>query len=62
MYHSCRYLFDHGSEQSGEYVIDEEIKEPEVEEDDTVVIKRPRWVAASISHLQTEEVEIGGSS
>lgn len=53
-----RFLFDNGSEQSGEYIIKEEVKEAEMEGEEALVIERPVWVASSIGELAKVEVNL----
>eukprot|EP00794_Sanderia_malayensis_P008011 gene8010-8870_t len=53
-----RFLFDNGCEQLGEFVIDEEVKEPEVEEDNQIVIKTSRWIAESTRSLDKVDTVI----
>merc|ERR1712141_491337 len=55
---SGRFLFDSGSEQSGEYIIKEEVKEAEMEGEEALVIERPVWVASSIGELAKVEVNL----
>lgn len=56
---SCfRFLFDNGSEQNGEYIIKEEIKEPEVEGEEALILKTPKWAASSIEKLQKVSVNL----
>lgn len=55
---NSRYLFDNGCEQNGEYIIKEEIKEAEVEGEEELLIKTPKWMASSINELQKTEIEL----
>eukprot|EP00112_Aurelia_sp_Birch-Aquarium-sp1_P007371 Seg1802.2 transcript_id=Seg1802.2/GoldUCD/mRNA.D3Y31 product="Radial spoke head 1" protein_id=Seg1802.2/GoldUCD/D3Y31 len=58
---SGRFLFDNGCEQLGDYEIKEEIKEPEIEGEEALVIKTPKWIADSITNLKKVEVELEDS-
>jgi len=53
-----RFLFDNGSEQCGDYTITEEVQEAEIEGEEALVIKKPKWIATSVGELAKVEVNL----
>ena len=54
-------MFDNGCEQVGEYIIEEEIIDPETEEDETQILQKAKWIAGEISILHKIEINMTDS-